>query len=94
MEPTRPPMPKDEINMPSPTESRSKMSLANIGTSVVWNENPVMLNMTATRRADQSNCSPFTYRNPWATRVKTDSPFWVSLIRITPINIVAKPLAI
>ena len=93
MDPIRPPIPKDEMRMPRPTESRAKTSLAKMGTRVVWNENPVMLNMTATKRADQSSCSPLTYRNPWATNVKTDSPFWASLILVDLINIAAEPLA-
>ena len=73
MDPTRAPMPKNEMSRPSPTESRSRTSRAKMGISVVWNENPVILMMTATTRTDQSSCWALTYRSPWTTAVNTDS---------------------
>ena len=75
IEPINPPIPNEDMRIPNPTESRSNTSLVNMGTNVVWNEKPVMLNITAIRRADQSNCSPLTYLNPSATKANTDSLF-------------------
>jgi hypothetical protein len=56
MEPTSIPTPKNDISKPSPTESLSSTSRAKMGISVVWNENPVVLMITATIRAAHNNC--------------------------------------